>query len=354
MKKKLSIFSAVVLIALTVSFKLFSSVTHIATNRKTVVQPSALAGMVAGPGLVEPVSENIQVGSELAGKLKSVNVEEGDSIRKGQVLAVLESEDYRAQLASATAEVQAKQAVLRKVVNGARGQERSEAQASVRAAQAIMENAQADLARRQALFDAGLISREELEHYQREYDVAKSQRQQNADRSALRDADAREEDVALAQADLQLVKAHLADAQAKYEKTIIRSPIDGTVLRRQHRTGENVSNSATQPDPVLTIGDIHVLRVRVDIDETDVNRVRAGQKAYVTADAFGTKKFSGHVVQIGQLLGPKNVSTGQPTERVDRKFLEVLIELNPGVRLPPGLRVDSFIVNDAEQTAALQ
>src|SRR5208282_4721053 len=95
---------------------------------------------------------------------------------------------------------------------------------------------------------------------------------------------AREEDVALAQADLHLAEGQLADAQAKYEKTIIKSPIDGVVLRKHHRDGESVSNSATAPDPVLTIGDTKVSRVRVDIDENDVNRVVLGQKAYVTAD----------------------------------------------------------------------
>jgi len=150
---------------------------------------------------------------------------------------------------------------------------------------------------------------------------------------------------------LRLARAQLADAQAKYEKTLIKSPIDGTVLRKHHRDGESVSNSSTVPDPILTVGDKAVLRVRVDVDETDVSRVRVGQKAYVTADAFGKQKFWGHVVRVGELLGPKNVRTDEPTERVDRKILETLVELDKGGEIPVGLRVDAYILADQTEEA---
>src|SRR5579864_8477757 len=90
-----------------------------ATNGDQVSQQSLL---IAGPGRVEPSSEDIKIGSELSGRLKTVNVEEGDAIHRGQVLAELENADYRAQVASAEASVLAKEAALRKVVNGARRQ----------------------------------------------------------------------------------------------------------------------------------------------------------------------------------------------------------------------------------------
>src|SRR5215831_8182289 len=105
--------------------------------------------LIAGPGRVEPSSEDIKIGSELSGRLKTVNVEEGDSIHRGQVLAELENADYRAQVESAHANVIAKQAVLRKVINGARRQERDEAWSSVSEAKAVMENAKSELNRRE-------------------------------------------------------------------------------------------------------------------------------------------------------------------------------------------------------------
>jgi HlyD family secretion protein len=310
--------------------------------------------LVAGPGRIEPYSEDIKIGSELSGRLKSVFVEEGDTIRRGKVLAELENADYRAQVESAKASVMAKEAALRKVVNGARHQERNEAWSSVSEAKAVMENAQSELHRRQQLFDTGVVSREELDRYAREAKVARAKYQAAVEQHSLVDDHAREEDQSLAEADLQLAKSQLEEARARYDKTFIRSPIDGSVLRKHHRSGESVSNSSTVPDPILTIGDRKTLRVRVDVDETDVGKVQVGQKAYVTADAFGSQKFWGRVVRVGQQLGPKNVRTDEPTERVDTKILETLVELDPGTQLPDGLRVDAFIVPEGGEVAEAQ
>ena len=79
----------------------------------------------------------------------------------------------------------------------------------------------------------------------------------------------------------------------------------------------------------------------------------SAKKAYVTADAYGDRKFWGHVVRVGEQLGPKNVRTDEPTERVDRKILETLVELDKGVEIPVGLRVDTYIVGDGAETASV-
>ena len=317
-------------------------------------QPAASRNdaLVAGPGRVEPTSEDIKLGSELSGKLKAVYVEEGDAIHRGQVLAELENDDYRAQVASAEADVTAKEAALRKVVNGARRQERQEAWSSVSASEAVMNNARAEMERRQKLFEAGVVSREETEHYAREYDVAAARYREASEHHSLIDDRAREEDQALAEADLQLARAHLEEARARYIKTLIKSPIEGTVLRKHHRNGESVSNSATTPDPILTIGDQAVLNVRVEVDETEVSKVHVGQAVYVTADAYGQQKFWGHVIRVGEELGRKNIRTDEPTERVDTKILETLVELDRGANLPVGLRVDAFILAQPTQTSS--
>ena len=348
MKKKPAILITTAVFVLTITLVL----TTIRSRDVSAAVPSGAStqkpALIAGPGRVEPVSEDILIGSELSGKLKSVNVEEGYRVHRGQVLALLENADYSASVLSAEAAVRAKEATLEKVVNGARTQERSEALASVRASEAVMENAKAEMERRQKLFaQAGVISKEELDRYVRAYDVARAQYQEAAQRHSLIDDNARKEDVALANADLQLARAQLEESRAKYEKTLIKSPIEGIVLRKHHRSGESVSNSSTVPDPILTVGDTKVLRVRMDVDETDVNRVRVGQQAYVTADAFGDQKFWGRVVRVGNQLGPKNVRTDEPTEKVDKKILETLIELDHAPELPDGLRVDAYVLADS-------
>jgi HlyD family secretion protein len=300
--------------------------------------------VIAAPGRVEPLSEDIKLGAELNGKLREVLVEEGDRVRRGQTLAILENNDYRAQVTSAEAQLAVKEADLRRVQNGARREERREAFAAVRSAEASLENARAEMERRQELFKQGVAAREEAERYERQYKVAKAQYDAAAEHHRFIDEEAREEDRAHAEADVRFARAQLDEARARYAKTFLLSPIDGVVLRRHHRRGEIVTNSATAPDPVFTLGDSSVLRVRADVDETDVSKIKLGDRSYVTADAFGGRKFWGRVVRIGQELGKKNVRTDEPTERVDTKILETLIELDDARELPLGLRVDTFIV----------
>ncbi|SRR5581483_9619528 len=344
MKKRILIFVAVLfVIAVTASVIWGGSTKPSQTQAQPT--PATQPWVVAGAGRVEPSSEDINLGAELSGKLKSVLVEEGDSVKRGQILAELVNSDYQAQVASARAAVMQKQAELRKVINGARREERREALSSVEEARAVMNHAHSEMVRYQKLFQAGVISREEAETYAKEYEVAKAKYEANRQRHALIDEEAREEDRAMAEANLAAARAKLEEAEALLAKTSVRSPIDGRVLRKHHRTGESVSNGSTVPDPIFTIGDTRSLRVRVDVDETDVSKIALGQKAYVTADAYGDKKFWGHVVRIGQELGRKNVRTDEPTERVDTKILETLIQLDGTTDLPIGLRVNSFIVH---------
>ena len=121
--------------------------------------------------------------------------------------------------------------------------------------------------------------------------MARAQYEQAAQHFALIDAEAREKDRAHAEAATATARAQLAEARAYLEKSYIRAPIDGVILRKLRHTGESVS---TQFDsPVITMADDSTLRVRLDIDESDVSMLRVGQRAYVTAEACGPQKFWG-------------------------------------------------------------
>jgi HlyD family secretion protein len=300
--------------------------------------------LVAAPGRVEPISEDVRLGSEISGKLERVLAEEGDRVNRGQLLAELVNDDYRAQVESAEAALAQKEADNRKTIHGARAEERREALAAVTAQQAVLENTQADMDRHQNLFEKGVTSREDADHYIREYKVAQAQYDQAMQHFTFIDEETREEDQAHATADVALARAQLDEARAHFEKTFIRAPIDGIILRRYHRAGESVTNSANSPDPIFAIGNRTALRVRVDVDETDIGKVRLGDRAYVTAEAFGGRKFWGQVVRLGGELGRKNIRTDEPTERVDTKILETLVQLDDGRELPVGLRVDTFVL----------
>lgn len=305
----------------------------------TSAEPTPAA--VAAPGVVEPKSENIRIASQVGGKLQEVFVDEGDTVTRGQVLAELVNDDYKARVASAEAELTARDADARRVENGARGEERREAEADLRQADADLAHAKADHARSQQLFDEKVIARAEMDRAEQTLHVAQARADSLRERRALVDSASREEDRARAKAEVALARARLQEARALLEKTVVRSPIDGLVLRRHARAGESVS---TQFDsPIVTLADRSSVRVRMDVDESDIARVRVGQPAYVTADAFGTRRFPGTVVRIGQILGKKNVRTDEPTERVDQKVLETLIELEDGKDLPLGLRVRAYL-----------
>ncbi len=340
MKRSIYVLSAAVILFLLSTLQFLRSRER-PVDAAPPVSSTSHEGLISAPGRVEAVSEEIRVSSELSGRLHGVPVEEGDRVHKGQVLAQIENEDYIARVSAAEATLAQRQAELERVINGARSQERLAAEADVQAAKAVLDNSQREAERRRRLADHQMISRDEADRYQRAYQVAQAEYERAWQQFSLIDADARIEDRRRAEAAVGSAQAQLAEARAYLEKTYIRSPLDGVVLRKLRHTGENVS---TQFDsPIVTLADDSSLRVRLDVDETDVAHLRVGQPVFVTAEAYGTQKFTGHIIRVGRILGRKNVRTDEPSERVDTKILETLMELDPGQKLPLGLRVDAFV-----------
>jgi HlyD family secretion protein len=333
------------------------------------IKKDSAAKLIAAPGVVEAVSEEIEVGAEIAGKLKNVLVEEGDSVIKGQTIAVLENGDFETAIRTAKAQIatlRSSQETARarvtqaetertRIANGARIEERDEAKAGFDQTLPDIENARREYERRRKLYDSGDVSREELERAKTVYENAQKQSDTMREKYKVVNADARRDDLAKADAAIRLAEtqirefdAQIAEANAKVResearlaKTVVRAPISGVILRKRLKDGESVSPENLTG--IITIADISALRVRVDLDESDVAKIRENQTAYITADAFGERKFAAKVVKIGQILGRKNFKTERPTEKVDTKILEILLELDKGQNLPLGLRVDAFI-----------
>jgi ABC exporter DevB family membrane fusion protein len=347
MKRSVYVLVAAAILCALSAVELLRSRGHVAEAANV---PAAITreGLIAAPGRVEAISEEIRVSSELSGRLKSVSVEEGDRIHKGQILAQIENDDYIARVAAAEATLAQRQAELERTINGARSQERRASQASLKAAEAILENSRREAERRRNLADHQMVSRDEAERYERAYQVARAEYERAQQEFSLIDADARDEDLRRSEAAVSSARAQLAESRAYLEKTYIRSPLDGVILRKYRHAGESVS---TQFDsPIVTLADDSALRVRLDVDETDVARLRVRQPAFVTAEAYGSQEFTGHVIRVGRILGKKNVRTDEPSERVDTKILETLVQLDPGQKLPLGLRVDSYVRVDNSNT----
>lgn len=341
----------------------------VSAEKETNEQKQAAENLVVAPGVVEPISEEIEVGTEIPGKIRQVLVEEGEQVLKGQTIAVLENSDFEAQISTAktqvetlqkqkeTAEARLSQAKTERtrIFNGSRVEERREALQTYEQTLPNVEQAKREVIRRQKLFESGDVSREELERAKRDLETAQKQSLATREKYNVVNADARKDDLQTADAAIRLVETQVKEfdalireaetrvrtAEANLEKTIVRAPITGVVLRKRLKDGESVSPESQTG--IVTIADVSALRIRVDLDEIDVAKIKENQTAFVMANAYGEQKFYGKIVKIGQILGRKNFRTERPTEKVDTKILEVLIELAPNQKLPLGLRVDSFI-----------
>ena len=152
------------------------------------------------------------------------------------------------------------------------------------------------------------------------------------------------------EAALAAARAELSLASAALERTRVRAPADGTVLRINARIGETVAPS---PDsPLVVVGDVSSLRVRAEFEERDIGKVRVGQGAVVRSDAFPGKDFEGTVSSSAKALGPSKLGQRGPRRPTDIDVLEVIIDLNGQPPLLPGMRVDVFLKADASVPSA--
>ena len=316
----------------------------LAYSNHTRVSRGAIDSHIAARGRVEGASsQEIKLASRVVGRLKEVTVNDGDPLHKGQVVAVLENNDLLAQVEQARANVQHAQAVLERLQNGARPEERAASRAALNEAQAAADNAKLNFERSQKLFrEGGLISQSVLDQAERDWKMAQARLESARENYKLIMAPPRAEDVAAAQAQLDLARGQLAQAQDNYDNTFVHSPVDGEVIKRYMNPGESISYESLY-QPIVSVSDTTHLRVRTEIDETDIGKIQIGQHATIRCDAFRGQSFYGHVVRISGGLGPKKIQTDNPTEKIDMDILESFVEVDPGTPLRVGLRVDVYI-----------
>jgi putative ABC transport system ATP-binding protein len=306
-------------------------------------EPAVLPLMVSGAGEVEPGSEELKISASVPGRLTGLPVKEGQQLTAGQTIAILDSGDLAARVAQAQANIEMRQAELDRLLNGSSSFDRQAAATAVAEAKAILDNANSEVLQRKSLFESGDISRSDFDRSQQTAQLAQLRLDKATLNASSLNSPARLDETARAQASLRAAQQQLAESRMLLSKANIRAPFAGAVLKIYHHVGEAVSPS----DAIVSFGDISDLVVRVDVDETDVAKIRLGQAAYVTAQAFGARRFPGVVSHIGGQLGRKNIESGDPQEKADTKVLETSVSLDGHPPLPIGLRVDAFIETPA-------
>jgi HlyD family secretion protein len=284
------------------------------------------------------------IGSNVMGKIVSLRVAEGDRVKAGQVLAVIDPVQARASVGAAEALV----AALQSEAEASAEQIRS-AEAERAAARARLREAELTLKRTQDLQAQELAPRADLDTAQAAYDSARAQARA-ADASVERATMSR----AAAAGRITQARAQAAASRDILNKTQITAPIDGVVSRLQVREGEMVViGIQNQPGTTLmTISDLSVIDAEVKVAEADVLRLQVGQPATVVLEAIPGRQFTGKVVEIGASALPV-----VGTAAAAREF-RVVVRLDaPDPSLRPGLTCDAEILTSERRnvlTAPLQ
>jgi HlyD family secretion protein len=294
--------------------------------------------LAAAPGRIEGSSETIAVGVSTSGIIQEIFVREGDHVAKDQLLARIDCSEISAEIPERAAQFAAATAVFEKLKNGSRPEDIAIADADLRLANARLTEAEATKQRNTTLLSSQVASLAQSLTAERDAGMASAQVKIAEERLALLKAGPRFEEIAEAKARAESAEHAVDVAKARLAKCEVRSPIDGTILRKYVSDGELFS--IYNPQPLFSLAATDRYRVRAEVDENDIGSVYLGQTVSVVVDPSTNRRLSGTVVELGSSMGRRKILTTDAADKGDRDVLEVAIDIqNDGQLLPIGLRV---------------
>jgi len=283
--------------------------------RLEVVQPRDLSAFVEASGNIRAV-RTVDLSSDISARVATVYIREGDYVTQGQRLLSLETDTYEAAVDRTEASL-------------------AQARAGLTQQEANLESARLELARNESLNErGGLVSLQALDNARIQFDIAEAQLQS-------------------ARSGVDQAAAAVEEAREQLSKTLFTAPMDGRVTRLNVEEGETVI-IGTMNNPgslVLTISDLSVMEVVVEVDETSVPSIVIGDSASVRIDAFPEEVFSGRVTEIGNsaIVPPSQQASGQQAA-ID---FEVVVTLSPtDAELRPDLSATAEIITDQRLNVA--
>lgn len=261
---------------------------------------------VNASGKIYPEIE-VKISSDVSGEITELNIEEGDSVKRGQVLARVFADIYNIQQQQAAAQVNQQQYQV------------ANSQAQLAALKSTMEQTEAQYNRQRQLLEGKVISRQEFEVAENNYLTARAN--YNA---ALKGIDA-------ARAGVSSARANLQRASKDLSRTTLTAPMDGVVSLLNVKQGERVVGTAQMAGTeMMRVADMSRMEVRVDVTENDIPKVHIGDSALVSVDAYLGRKFNGVVYQIASSnTGAATANVNAATTSTDVTNYKVYIRLLP-------------------------
>src|SRR5277367_4128254 len=247
-------------------------------------------------------AHRIELASKVVGKVSWIGVEKGDHVRQGQVLVRLEDDEYQAHLLEAQGQLENLKAKLAQNLNGSRPEEIAKAKADLEQGRADMEDARVTLVRTKDLTDQGVLAKQALDDAKAKYDNAAA-KVLSLDRAfeLVRLGPRREETDAL-RAQVKQLEGTLAYAQSQEDNTVIKAPIDGTILERNVEKGEFVTTGFVGDKGakgyVVSMANLNDLDVELDINQNDFGKLGPTQPGIVTTDAYPDRKYEGVIREV--------------------------------------------------------
>ncbi|MBA4255493.1 MAG: hypothetical protein C0445_06420 [Polaromonas sp.] len=299
--------------------------------RTGTLERGSLQATVSASGTVNPVTQ-VSVSSQISGQVRNVFADFNAEVKAGQLIAEIDPETYEYRVRSAQADVDAARATV------------LTAQANAAASRAAISRAQTDLAearrvheRNQQLVAQGFIAQSEADRTRAVLLSAEETLKSTQAQLGVSEAQ-----IKTAQASVAQKEAVLAQSRVDLGRTQIKSPVNGIVIKRTVERGQTVAASLQAPELFVIAQNLSDMQVDASIDEADVGRIRPGQKASFTVDAFPGQTFEGQVSQVRK--------AGQNVSNVVT-YVAVIAFSNASGRLLPGMTANVRVVTDVRADA---
>lgn len=321
-----------------------------------VIEPAQapFRAYVAGAGLIEASTQNVAVGTPVAGIVTEVFRKVGERVKAGDPLFQLDDRDLRAEWSVRHAALQTAQETLSRLTRLPRVEDIPPAEARVKEAEATLADAKAQLAMAESVTDRRAISQEELSRRRFTTQGMEARLAEARAQLALLKAGAWKPDMDVARAQVAAAQAQVRAMETSLERLTVRAPMDGEILQVNVRRGE-FAPTGVLATPLMLLGNLERLHVRVDIDENDAWRVRAQAPGVAFIRGNRDLQTPLRFERIEPYIIPKRSLTGESTERVDTRVLQILYSFERG-QLPAyvGQQMDVFIeALPLETTAAM-